>query len=54
MSKYIDAKVRFCPKCKQNINNCQCQDNKVKFVELSQEKYDELMKQENNNQNKEE
>lgn len=54
MSKYIDAKVRFCPKCNQNVNDCKCQDNKVRFVQLSQAKYDELMQKENKEQNKEE
>ena len=47
MRKYIDAKVRFCPKCNQNVNDCQCQDNRVRFVQLSQAKYDELMQKEN-------
>lgn len=54
MSKYVDAKIRFCPKCNLNVNECKCQDNKVKFVSLTQEKYDELMQKENKKQNKEE
>ena len=50
MSKYIDAKVRFCPKCNQNINDCQCEKNMVRFVSLSQAQYDELIKKEKQNQ----
>lgn len=52
MSKYIDGKIRFCPKCNKNINECTCQDNKnnkVKFVSLSQAKYNELMQKEKQN-----
>lgn len=54
MSKYIDAKVRVCPKCYKNINHCQCQEsqanNQVQFVELSQAKYDELVQKEQQEQ----
>lgn len=52
MSKYIDGKIRFCPICNENINDCKCDENKVVFVQLPQEKYDNLttsqQKQENN------
>lgn len=54
MSKYIDAKVRVCPKCYKNTNYCQCQEsqenNQVQFVELSQAKYDELVQKEQQEQ----
>ena len=52
MSRYIDAKVRFCPKCHQNVNDCQCEDNKVTFVECSQQKYDEITQKNKQKQNK--
>ena len=56
MSRYVDAKIRTCPKCNLNVNDCKCQDNnvdnRVRFVELSQATYDELIKKEQ--QNKEE
>ena len=36
MKKYIDAKIRLCPKCKQNVNKCNCKNNNETKNELNQ------------------
>ena len=52
MNKYIDGKIRFCPNCNLNIRECTCQ-KQVKFFSVTQQQFDNLISQNNDNENNE-